>query len=252
MKNKLLRYCCWCLLPVMAVCIPLLTQAADITITYTDYKPYSFATAGKPTGLEIDLLNEALGKRMGLTLIHKIVPWERAQQLVKVGAADAYIATITDERAQYAVANNEAVAFWTVGLYHRKGDTRFKNIKTLAALAPFTIGSLSGNGWVKKNLQDMKIEYATKMTLLPKMLLANRIDVIPDNHLVMRDLLSTSDAAGQIEEHLLEFTRNSIHLIVGKSSPLRVRLAEFDVVLQQMKKDGTWQRIHDKYMLKTP
>lgn len=229
-----------------------MAQAAEVTITYTDYKPYSFEAEGKPVGLEIDLLNEALGKRMGLTLKHKIFPWERAQQMVKAGAADAYIATLTEERASYATASREAVTFWELALYYRKGDTRFNHIKSVQALAPFKMGSLNGNGWVKKNLQGMQIEYVNKMTLLPNMLLAGRIDVIPDNRLVMRDLLSTSEAKAQIDEHLLDFTRYGMHLIIGKTSPLHARLAEIDGVLSQMKKDGTWQRIHDKYMGKAP
>ena len=252
MKTPLLRYCRRLLLTVLVFCTPLLAQAGEITITYTDYKPYSFEAAGKAAGLEIDLLNEALGKRMGLTLNHKIFPWERAQQMVKVGAADAYIATPTEERASYATASHEAVTFWELALYCRKGDPRFNNIKTVQALAPVKIGALNGNGWVKKNLQDMQIEYVNKMTLLPNMLLAGRIDVIPDNRLMMRDLLSTSDANAQIDEHLLDFTRYGMHLIIGKTSPLHARLAEINEVLIQMKKDGTWQRIHDKYMGKAP
>jgi polar amino acid transport system substrate-binding protein len=248
MKNTLLRYCCRHLLAVVFFCTPLLAQASEITITYADYKPYSFEAAGKPVGLEIDLLNEALGKRMGLTLRHQILPWERAQQMVKAGVADGYVATITEERTKYADASHEAVTFWELALYSRKGDPRFNNIKTLEALAPFKIGTLNGNGWVKKNLQGMQIEYVNKMALLPKMLQAKRIDVIPDDRLVMRDLLSTSDAAAHIDEHLLDFTRNGMHLLIGKTSPLHARLAEFDAVLLQMKKDGSWQRIHDKYL----
>ena len=247
MKNLFLRRCCWHLLHLIALCTPLWAQATDITITYADYKPYSFEAAGQAQGLEIELLNEALGKRMGLTLIHKILPWERAQQMVQVGAADAFIATLTPERAKYAAASREPLTFWELSLYFRKGDRRFNNIKTLADLAPFKIGSLQGNGWVKKNLSGMNIEYVNKMPLLPKMLQLGRIDVIPDNRLVMQDLLSANEAAAQIEERPLDFTRNSMHLQVAKTSALHARLTEFDSVLLEMKKDGSWQRIHDRY-----
>lgn len=235
------------LLRTLVLWLPAVAMATGVTITYANYKPYSFEVDGKAIGLEVDLLNEALGKRMGLTLTHRILPWERAQQLVRAGEADAFVATSTQERATYADASREAVTFWEIALYFRKGDSRFTNLTTLAALAPFNIGSLNGNGWVKTNLPGMNIQYVNKMELLPKMLVLGRIDVIPDNPFVMHDLLAGSDSIEQIEESRISFAREGMHLQVGKTSALRARLAEFDTVLRKMKEDGSWQRIHRQY-----
>jgi polar amino acid transport system substrate-binding protein len=224
-----------------------LCAATDLLLTYTHYPPYSREENGAAVGLEIDLLNELLGKRMGYTLQHRVLPWERAQQMVKNGEADAFVATRNPERAAYADASSEALTYWDVALYFRKGDTRITHIQSLQDLAGLQIGSLNGNGWSKKNLVGMQVQYVNKMALLPKMLVLGRIDVIPDSPYVMRGLLKQEADAAKIDEILPGFLRESMHVYVGKHSPLRRQLPELDAALKQMKQDGSWQRMHERY-----
>lgn len=248
MASRMWRcFLCWFLWAGWQACA---AESGELIITYTDYQPYSWEVAGKAQGLEVDLLNEALGKRMGYTLKHKVLPWERAQQLVRNNDADAFVATINAERANYTDVGSEPLTFWEISLYFRKGDARFEQIKSLQELAAFQIGSLKGNGWAKKNLAGMKVEYVNKMALLPKMLLLGRIDVIPDNPYVMRNLLLNEAGAGKIDEVTPGFLREGMFLMAGKHSPLNPRLKELDGVLQQMKLDGSWQRIHDQYKVR--
>lgn len=221
--------------------------SGTLIITYTHYPPYSREENGVALGLEIDLLNEALGKRMGYTLQHKVLPWERAQQMVKNGEADAFVATRNPERAAYADTSAEALTYWDVALYFRKGDTRFAHIRSMQDLAGMQIGTLNGNGWSRKNLVGMQVQYVNKMNLLPKMLLLGRIDVIPDNPYVMRNLLRQEPGAASIDEVLPGFLREGMYLHAGKHSALRRQLPELDAVLRKMKQDGSWQRIHDQY-----
>lgn len=221
--------------------------AAELTLTYTHYPPYSREENGAAVGLEIDLLNELLAKRLGHTVQHRVLPWERAQHMVKNGEADGFVATRNPERASYADASSEALTYWDVALYFRKGDTRLAQVQSLHDLAGLQIGSLNGNGWSKKNLVGMQVQYVNKMALLPKMLVLGRIDVIPDSPYVMRGLLKQEQEANKIDEILPGFLRESMHLYVGKHSGLRRQLPEIDATLKKMKQDGSWQRIHDRY-----
>lgn len=221
--------------------------AAELVLTYTHYPPYSREENGTVVGLEIDLLNELLGKRLGHSLQHRVLPWERAQHMVKNGEADAFVATRNPERAGYADASSEALTYWDVALYFRKGDPRFAQIRSLHDLAGLQIGSLNGNGWIKKNMVGMQVQYVNKMALLPKMLVLGRIDVIPDSPYVMRGLLKQEPDAGKIDEVLPGFLREGMHLYIGKHAALRRQLPEIDAELRKMKLDGSWQRIHDRY-----
>ncbi len=232
----------WALMADCAWCAP-----ANVEIVYADYKPYSWSENGHPTGLEIDILNEAIGKRLGLPIVHRILPWERAQQNVKAGDADAFVATPNEQRAQYADASSTPVTYWELALYVRKGDSRFSKIRNISELSPYRIGSMIGNGWTQSNLGGMDVYYVGKMEQLPKMLLLERIDVIPDNPLVMRGILRGGHNADKIDEVALDYMRQDMLLYVGKHSALHQYLADLNTILLQMKRDGSLQRIHDRY-----
>jgi polar amino acid transport system substrate-binding protein len=244
MKSLIPAVCLACLCWLSINCA---WGSGNLIITYTHYPPYSSEQNGAALGLEIDLLNEALGKRMGYTLQHKVLPWERAQQLVKNGEADAFVATRNPERAAYTDTASEVLTWWNVALYFRKGDARFAQIHSIQDLAGMQIGSLNGNGWARKNLVGMQVQYVNKMSLLPKMLVLGRIDVIPDSPYVMRSLLRQEPGAANIEEALPGFLREGMYLHVGKHAELRRQLPQLDTVLRKMKQDGSWQRIHDQY-----
>jgi polar amino acid transport system substrate-binding protein len=218
-----------------------------MTIVYADYRPYSWLENDQPRGLEIDVLNEALGKRMGIKLEHLVLPWLRAQYSVRSGVADAFVATSDSERSAFATPTKEPVTYWEVSLFVRAGDRRFSNIKTLADLKPFRIGSLIGNGWIKENLHDMDIHYVERMELLPKMLSSNHIDVIADNSYVMYYALQKSGENANIDEVPLNFLTSSMYLQIGKNSRFIGIAKKFDETIVHMRNDGTLQRIYSRY-----
>ncbi len=231
-----------CLASVQALATP-----TPLVIVYADYKPYSWEEGGKAMGLEIEILNEAIGKRMGIPITHQILPWERAQQNVKAGVADAFVATASEQRASYADASATPVTYWELALYIRKGDARFANLKHINELSPFRMGSMIGNGWAQTHLAGMDVYYVGKMEQLPKMLLLGRIDAIPDNPLVMRRILKAEHDDDKVDELPLPYLRKDMFLYVGKQSAFRRQLDAFNAVMLQMKRDGSLQRMHDRY-----
>lgn len=250
-RSKRLRLLCACSLAMLPLSFSgaqsLPAKPPVVTMVYADYKPYSWKQDGVAQGLEIDILQEVLGKRMGLPLQHQILPWERAQQHVETGLADAFVATPSARRNGIAEASREAVTSWDVALYWRKGDPQMQKVSQLSDLKGLRIGSLRGNNWVQSNFQGMQVHYVGSMESLPTMLLLNRIDVIPDNPLVMRALLKQGHFQDRIEEQSLPTLSKPMYLFVGLQSPLRARLGEFDSILRQMKQDGSLQKIYAKY-----
>ncbi|MBX9754672.1 MAG: transporter substrate-binding domain-containing protein [Pseudomonadaceae bacterium] len=223
-------------------------EQTPLKLVYADYKPYSWEEHGEVVGLEIDILNEALGKRMGLQLSHRVLPWARAQLEVELGHADAFVATLSEQRSEYADASAEALTNWEVALYFKRGDPRFAGITGVSDLAPFNIGSMIGNAWVETNLSGMSVSYARNMEQLPEMLMKGRIDVIPDSPLAMRRFLNEQRYKDKIVELPMPELNKPMFLYLGKNSKFRQRLGEFDTILLQMKKDGSLQRIHDRYL----
>lgn len=240
--------CAACLFAAPSLVQAQVKKSPILIITYADYKPYSWREAGRVQGLEIDILNLILQQQMGYQLKHEVLPWERAQQHVETGLADAFIATRNTRRDQYAKASNEALTYWDVALYFRHDDLRLTEVNNLQDLKPYRIGSLLGNAWIESNLQGMDVQFVSRMELLPRMLMAGRIDIIPDNPLVIRPLLQQENLTTQVRELPLPMLRKEMVLYVGQRSPLRERMAEFEALLLKMKQDGQLQKLHNKYM----
>lgn len=225
------------------------SEPVAMKIVYTDYRPYSWEQDDRVVGLEIDLLEEALGKRLGIALEHQVLPWERAQQKVRDGLADAFVASPSPARMAYAVASREPVSHWNISLFFRKGDERLAQVEALEDLAPLRIGTLLGNAWVRDNLGQLQVQYVNRMEQLPPMLLAGRFDVIPDNPYVIHHLLERSGYADLLAEKSLPGHKTEMLLYIGKTSTFASRIDEIDAVLKAMRADGSWQRIHSRYQI---
>jgi polar amino acid transport system substrate-binding protein len=223
-------------------------EQTPLKLVYADYKPYSWEEQGEVVGLEIEILNEAIGKRMGAQLSHRVLPWARAQLEVELGHADAYVATLSAPRLKYADVSAEALTHWQMALYFKRDDPRFAGIIEVSDLVPFNIGSMIGNAVTKTHFSGMNVSYVRNMELLPEMLMKGRIDVIPDSPLVMRRFLKEERYKDKIAELPMPALNKPLFLYVGKSSKFRHRLGEFNAILLQMQKDGSLQRIHDRYL----
>jgi len=230
----------------LSILQPALAEPA-MRFVYADYRPYSWVENGKVVGLEIDLLEEALGRRLGIRLEHQVLPWERAQQYVREGVADAFIASWSNARTAYAVVGREPVSFWELSLFFRKGDERFRKVRNLKELSGHRIGSLIGNAWMRENFDASQVHFVERMEQLPRMLVAGRIDVIADNPYVLHHILRSEPEAARIEEIALAGHKNDMLLYIGKRSRYAGRMGEIEEVLRKMRADGTWQRIHDRY-----
>lgn len=221
--------------------------AKPFVLVYADYKPFSYVSEGGVKGLEIEILTEVLEKRLKLSIEHRILPWSRAQQYVRDGVADAFVATTNAERGGYAMRGKEVVTYWDVSLYVRQGDARFAKVRTLEDAKPFEFGAVMGNGWVKSMFPDARIQFVDREELLPRMLLAGRFDLIPENPLVMAQLLAGDPAVGHVAEIPMPQVHQAMYLHVYPRSDLAAWLPRIDEVLAAMRADGSLQRIEARY-----
>ncbi len=120
---------------------------------------------------------------MGLTVKHEFYPWERAQQNVKSGIADALITVPLPFRKEYSEVSKENVFGLTMTGFASIKNPKLNNlrtIKTISDLKPFTVGTYIGSGWVKNNIKDQPVDYAATIDLCLEKLLKGRYDVYVD------------------------------------------------------------------------
>jgi polar amino acid transport system substrate-binding protein len=215
------------------------------------FPPYSWEADGKVQGILIDITDEAIHKRMGISVSHSLYPWKRAQHQVMQGVLDAHI-TNGIVREEWAEHSDEVVMKLEWGIYVKAGNPELEQIKkakSLEELKNFLFVDHLGNGWAKSNLTDkgFHVFMAYDQEAIYKMLVKGRGDININTAHVARYHIKNLGLQDQIVELPPVTPGNPFHLVIGKKSPFTKILPEFDKVIQQMKDDGSLQAIIDKY-----
>lgn len=239
----------WILL--LSISLSALAIAAEpIKIVYYDtYRPRSWNDNGVMRGMLVDIVNEAIGKRMNIPVIHEGYPWKRAQNLVKNGHADAFVTVPTAPRRLFTNVSNEPVIQFTVSIIARPNHPKleeFKKITTLKELKGLVLADYLGNGWAKRNLKDMNIQWLPDIDKIFKFLAAGRADAIVASKRSTFDMkrLGFEDKLVTLPNKLATV---SFHLCINKNSTYTRILNDFDTIIREMRKDGTIQRIEESY-----
>jgi len=201
-------------------------------------------------GIFIDVLDEALHRRLGIPLVHLGYPWVRAQKMVMDGEADAFCTVPTPERRAYTVISEEPIMTVTFRIYAQRNNPamdRLKKVKSLDDLKGFLIAAYIGSGWARDKLAGMQVDWAPNPDSVLMKIASGRNDVYIDASEVQRKRIT---ALG-LEEKLVELPQvidtQSYNLCIRKTSHYRTILPKFDKVLRQMRHDGSLAAIYRKY-----
>ena len=219
-------------------------------VYFKDGAPYSFSKDGKMTGILIDIVNEIIKKRMGIPVVHKGYPWARAQMLVKNGKADGFISVSTPTRKKYVETGKEPVIDIVFKMFvnaQNKKMNEFKTVQKLSDLKKFKLGSYNGCGWAKARLKNMDIDWSDGAGITVKKLIKRRFDIFIDATRGIRWNIKKLGYKDEIVELPQVLDQVPFILCIGKNSPHMKIISKFDSILKDIKKDGTWQKILDKY-----
>lgn len=226
------------------------TPGQPMRLVYFDsFAPFSQRRSdGSMEGIFIDILDELLGKRLGLTLQHEGYPWARAQQMVRKGEVDGFITVPTEERLSYTVASQEWVTQGRFTMFVRRDSAlreRLAKVRDIEALRGLTLGSYLGNGWVKSRFsgKEWDVSYATSRSHALKMLAAQRFDVLVDSSNATQAALKATGLDQEIVELAPVLESSETRLMLARSSPHVARLPQIDAALRRMKADGTLARL---------
>ncbi len=247
MLKKMLAALLWVLLlttPVLA--------AEPMKITYFDrYPPRSWLENGEMKGILVDIITEALEKRLGIPLRHEGYPWARAQAMVENGQADAFITVPTEERKAYTLVSQEPVIRFNIYLATQKNNPNLallQKVTKIDELKPFTIVDYYGNGFAQQKLKDHKVEWVPDVAAVYPFLAAGKADVLLVSDRGTYDLkrLGYQDRLVVLPQPLLSV---AFHLCIGRQSPFAKLLPQIDQTLKQMWAEDLIQQIAARYYL---
>jgi polar amino acid transport system substrate-binding protein len=230
------------------------TWAAEVNtplkvVYFQDYPPFSSGAGEQVHGVFIDILQEALVRRMKQPILNAGYPWERAQYMVKQGEADAFVTAHNPDRKLYTDASSETLFTAEIKFYVRKNHPDIDKIMAFTQVAqfkPYKIGSYIGAGWTKTNLGGFDITYFPLSESLFRSAAKGLVDASPDIAAMARPYIVRLGLKEELAEVPHSFDTLHYRLCIRKNSNFTKLLPEFDKTLKAMRNDGTLAEIMKK------
>ncbi len=219
----------------------------------SEWAPISFGENDKVKGILPDLIEEIISKRMNIKVVHRGLPWARAQKAVENGVVDAFVTTATEQRLLYSMrstTNILRVPFQAFTLKGSEVEIELTHGSSIANLGDYLYCDVLGNGWAKAFYNRRNIDYLVTSTLdnCLNMMVANRVDVIihasPVAQMFIRKLAIDNkiNMLPKIYPESPEFP-----LLLSKKSDFgSVFLQKFDAIVKDMKKSGEFAQLMKK------
>ena len=210
-----------------------------------DWYPIDYKNEeGDFVGIFDDMLYELFENRLGVNIEVRRQPWNRSQAEVKNGHADILITVPTAERASYAKAVSTPFFNIEFSLLVRNNHSAFRDISAIETVddiknLDLTLVSTFGNGWYEANVKaaGIKTEYVKTDGQQIRFLLAQRADALIDFPLTTEPLLAELDPSHELVFTDAVFSRESLHIMVGKKSPWFDYIDEINDALISMQDD---------------
>ncbi|MYM39638.1 substrate-binding periplasmic protein [Duganella qianjiadongensis] len=241
------------LLSLVLLVFPPAQAAAPLQLVTAALPPFSFEEHGLARGIAVDLVKEAF-LRLKVPISIVFMPMTRAQTMMSSGSADAvFPLAFKEERLAYISYPHEKLVEDRISFFVRQdSDIRFEG--DIGKLGQYTFGvergAVYGSNFTQALLtgQIRKTdEAATQAQNLAK-LVGKRFDIAVGPRLVMQYSAEVSGNGNAVKElkpsvdlglvAYLGFSRQRDHAAL---------IARYDKVMQDMRKDGTYDRILRTY-----
>jgi polar amino acid transport system substrate-binding protein len=219
----------------------------------TVFEPYVMLVEGEVRGIDVEVIEE-VGRRLGIDIDFKLKPWVRLERDMKAGnevCAAAYFQT--SEREEYMDFTQVPlhITNYVFFVSAENGETRLR----LSDMSGFRIGLNNGfktTPEFEKAVEEgfISVETVENETQSLKMLESGRIDGVLTNEFVGHYLIKKNNIIG-VNPVFPPLASTPAFFTFSKSSGLEYLVPEFNTALFELLKDGTYQRIYDKYLGKT-
>jgi len=226
-------------------------QAREYQLVTLDYPPYEFEENGKVKGLATEIVREVF-RRMGDDVKITVYPWKRSLELVKNGSADAVFTIYhTPEREDFLdysaeVLVQQKTAFFVLNNSKIKYDRKLDDLKqeSFGVVLGVNYGEKFGL-FTEKNQHKIASYYDGFSNM--RGLLTGMHTITVSNVLGATTILKSMNKESQVK--MLEPVLQDVasYLAFSKAAKLKTVRDKFDKTLKQMKADGTYKKIINKY-----
>lgn len=223
----------------------------QLTCKSTVYEPFVIdQEANGIHGIDVDVVRE-MGRRLNIKIKIALMPWRRLEQRLKAGKENCVFAYFdTPERHAYAQYMTIPLHVTRYVLFGRPALAQ--RIHRVADLKGLRIGvnrgfKLPSNLAAADKSGRFQLTEVSDDAISFRMLGLERIDLV----------LTNSDVGDYVSQQVLNIRLKKVeppltirpaYLVLGKKPGLTPLLHRFDETLSQMLRDGTYQRICQRYL----
>ena len=231
-----------------------LVSAANYTVTAVQdlWPPFVTGNPDKP-GISVEIVREAL-KTQGYDLTIEIYPWARAVQSVKEGQKDIVPGIWHTQERENLMHLSQSYAVNEVKFVVAR-DSKIEYSGFLDSLTGKQIGVIREYGYGEEfNNSDYFFRQKTNSFVLNvQKLIKGRVDMTLEDELVAKSLLIEENAGLLDKIKFLEPPLSERNLYVAsakKNNKSKKIIAAFNKGLQEIKENGLYERIFEKYLKK--
>ncbi len=245
----------WAIPLLVLLVLPGRAFAEPFVIAYnSDWPPYSIGYGDTVRGILPDLLEELIGRRMGMQVAHVGYPWKRVQEAVRNGEVDAMITFASDERKGYAHASPSIVYTLKQRPVVKKGsavETALLHSPTPDELRKHTVCMMIGDGWSTTYYRKLEVEPITARNAQAclRMVASDRADIFLHPEAVVIAHLQAIDTLHRLTHLPTVFEKMEFSLLVSKQSPQGTEdfMNGFEQVLADPRRDQALEKLIDGY-----
>ncbi|WP_316675807.1 transporter substrate-binding domain-containing protein [uncultured Tolumonas sp.] len=216
-----------------------------------EYPPYILQTGDSAQGLTIDIVNEIF-TRMNIPITYHFLPWTRSLHLLETKQVDALftIKKTKEREATMLFPKEPLISQDYVFFVKKKSNVVFDG--NYSSLANLRIGVVDKTSYGNKfdtavaNNVFKRLDSAPNYELTFKKLLGDRVDAVICSRLVGISMLNKLGGLDKVQISGPP-SETTVSYLVFSRKPENTQLAEnFDKIVNQMKVDGTINRILNK------
>jgi len=236
----------------MILLFPILTVSAPLTFgTVEELPPYSFIKNNKLVGIDIDIAQEIF-KRWGKEITIKGFPWARLKLELEVGELDGIVALYLEESHSLARVLDTSIPMYRSKVKIFSLSNKNLKVTSLSDLNGRAVGIIRGYEYgfeeIDKSQNFRKNEVAIDKQLVG-MLHLGRIDVAIIEELPFLNYARELGLKGQFKS---VYTLSEWPIRMGFSNRQlgaeSYKMAkEVSEIIKQMEKEGTIQKIKNRY-----
>jgi polar amino acid transport system substrate-binding protein len=231
-------------------------MAEELSMGWEDWQPYQYKDSNQVvTGLDVELM-QAIFKNIGYQISLAELPWKRHLNNVEQGRTDlAASASKTPEREQYAFFSDPYRTESAV-MYIRKADAGKYEFDSLRGIigTDFNLAVTRGYYYGEEFADLMKdpefkkrVQEVNDNQLAQRQLVRNRVDGFLEDPIAAAIELRIEGLLDKVSNHMPIYS-DDIYAMFSKKSTSPKLVEAFNNSLVELRTNGTYDRIMDKYL----